>query len=236
MAKIALCLSGQPRSFQKGYEYHKKNLLDHYDVDVFIHTWDLNDPKLIEEYVELYKPEALMIEKPLVGDFDQKYTNTPNATLHPPRFTVAMLYSMYKSCELKTTTELTDGFVYDWVVKSRSDYALNVKIPFDELDNQKLYIPNCRMVPERDFGNDQFAFGGSDVMNRRMSIYLNMNHFYDQGVQMIGEDMMKAQLHETNLDGENLVYVNMNNPFPPGQYNGTWHSLIRDDTAEWKKK
>ena len=31
---------------------------------------------------------------------------------------------------------------------------------------------------------------------RRMTIYQNMNHFYDQGVQMIGEDMMRAQLKE----------------------------------------
>ena len=41
--KIALCFSGQPRSYEKGYEYYKKNLLDHYDVDVFIHTWDTDD-------------------------------------------------------------------------------------------------------------------------------------------------------------------------------------------------
>jgi hypothetical protein len=155
---------------------------------------------------------------------------------HPPRYTVAMFYSMFKSCELKVTQEMTTKKPYDWVIKSRSDYALNVQIPFEELDNNKLYIPNCRMVPERDFGNDQFAFGGSSVMNKRMSIYLNMNHYYDQGVQMIGEDMMKAHLHNSDLIGENLVYVDMNNPFPPGEYNGTWHSLIRDDCAEWKKK
>ncbi len=31
--KIALCFSGQARSFEKGYEYYKRNLLDHYDVD-----------------------------------------------------------------------------------------------------------------------------------------------------------------------------------------------------------
>jgi hypothetical protein len=232
--KIALCLSGQPRSFEKGYEYHKKNLLDHYDVDVFIHTWA--DSPGLEELVKLYNPVAVMIEQKPVGDFDERFTNTPNAVVHPPRFTVAMLYSIFKSCELKVAHELTEGFSYDWVIKSRTDYALNIKLPFEELDNTKLYIPNCRMVPTRDFGNDQFAFGGSDVMNKRMAIYQNMEHFYDQNVAMIGEDMMRAQLHETNLHGENLVYVNMNNPFPPGQFNGTWHSLIRDDCAEWKKQ
>jgi hypothetical protein len=234
--KIALCLSGQARSFEAGYEYYKKNLLDRYDVDVFIHTWhDGLDSKLCE-YFYLYKPVATMIERPLIGDFDQRYSNTPNMEKHPPRYTVAMFYSMFKSCELKVTQEMTTKKPYDWVIKSRSDYALNVQIPFEELDNNKLYIPNCRMVPERDFGNDQFAFGGSSVMNKRMSIYLNMNHYYDQGVQMIGEDMMKAHLHNSDLIGENLVYVDMNNPFPPGEYNGTWHSLIRDDCAEWKKK
>lgn len=234
--KIALCLSGQPRSFEKGFEYHKKNLLDHYDVDVFIHTWlDKNEEEL-QKLCNLYNPEATMFESPLVEDFDSLYTKTPDTVNHPPRFTVAMLYSMYKSCELKTTHEMTMKTQYDWVIKSRTDYALNVKIPFEELDNTKLYIPNCRMVPERDFGNDQFAFGNSDIMNKRMSIYFNMNHYYDQGVAMIGEDMMRAHLRENNLTGEKLIYVNMHNPFPPGQYNGTWHSLIRDDCSEWKKK
>jgi hypothetical protein len=232
--KIALCLSGQPRSFEKGYEYHKKNLLDHYDVDVFIHTWA--DSPGLEELFKLYDPVSVMVEQKPVGDFDKRFTNTPNAVVHPPRFTVAMLYSIFKSCELKVAHELTNKFSYDWVIKSRTDYALNIKLPFEKLDNTKLYIPNCRMVPTRDFGNDQFAFGGSDVMNKRMAIYQNMEHFYDQNVAMIGEDMMRAQLHETNLHGENLVYVNMDNPFPPGQFNGTWHSLIRDDCAEWKKQ
>ena len=52
--KIALCFSGQPRSYEKGYEYYKKNLLDHYDVDVFIHTWDTDDMDWFG-YVSLYK-------------------------------------------------------------------------------------------------------------------------------------------------------------------------------------
>lgn len=234
--KIALCLSGQPRSYEKGFEYHKKNLLDHYDVDVFIHTWSNANDQDIEKLFQLYKPVKTMVETPLTDEFDSMYRNTPNAVAHPPRFTVSMLYSMYKSYEMKSAYEMKNRQMYDWVVKSRTDYALNVRIPFEELDNTKLYIPNCRMVPERDFGNDQFAFGSSDTMNKRMSIYLGMNHYYDQGVPMIGEDMMRAHLHENNLIGENLVYVNMNNPFPPGQYNGTWHSLIRDDCSEWKKK
>ncbi len=63
---------------------------------------------------------------------------------------------------------------------------------------------------------------------------MKMNHYYeDLGVVYIGENLMQANLRENNLIGENLVYVNMNNPFPPGVHNGTWHSLIRDDYERW---
>jgi len=230
--KIALCIAGQPRGFLKAYEYVKRNLLDKYDVDVFIHTWTNNN---LSEIGKLYKPVAMRVETPLREDFDKMYPNTPNPEKWPPRFTVASYYSIYRSCELKTIEEVITGKIYDWVIRSRFDYALNTVIPFEEMDNSKLYIPNCRMVPTRDFGNDQFAFSSSYNMNQYMSTYLYLNHYYDQGVQMIGEEMMKANLHQHGLIGENLVYVDMNNPFPPGPHNGTWHSLVRDDYDQWTK-
>jgi len=223
--KIALCFSGQARSFEQGYEFYKSNLLDHYNVDVYIHTWKFAEQN---RFVELYKPHSIDTQIPPLGDFDNKYTNTSNAVKHPPRFTYRMLYSMNE------VAQMIHG-EYDWVIKSRTDYALNVKIPFEELDNTKLYIPNCRMVPERDFGNDQFAFGSQETMMKYMSTFQNLDKYYEAGNQFIGEDMMRANLHEHGLIGEKLVYCNMNNPFPPGPHNGSWHSLIRDDYDQWTK-
>ena len=37
--KVALCLSGQPRVVEVGYHKLRASILDHNDVDVFIHTW-----------------------------------------------------------------------------------------------------------------------------------------------------------------------------------------------------
>ena len=221
--KIALCFCGQIRSFEKGYEYYRKNLLSDHDVDVYIHSWLPENEKILN----LYKPVSYSFVSEPVGNFNETYTNTPNAQKHPPKFTYNMLYSMYMVSKMLKTK-------YDWVIKSRTDYALNVKIPFSELDNTKLYIPNCRMVPERDFGNDQFAFGSQNTMSKYMSTFLYIDDYYKDGNQFIGEDMMRANLHKHNLHGENLVYVNMQNPFPPGPHNGTWHSLIRDDYDQWK--
>jgi len=233
--KIALCLSGQARSFKQGYEYYKKNLLDHYDVDVFIHTWEFDE---WEEYVNLYDPVEFKMDPPVTKELgktiDETYVRTPNAAKFPPRFTYAMLSSMNHCSSLLSKHVFVTHKNYDWVIRSRSDYALNVKIPFDNLDSSKLYIPNCRMVPERDFGNDQFAFSSFKNMLKYMSTFMNMDHYYhDLGAVYIGENLMQANLRENNLVGENLVYVNMNNPFPPGLHNGTWHSLIRDDYERW---
>jgi hypothetical protein len=49
------------------------------------------------------------------------------------------------------------------------------------------------------------------------------------------EDFMSANWKRAGLVGEKLVYCNINHPFPPGEYNGTWHSLIREDFEKWLK-
>ena len=37
--KVAVCISGQPRNYKKGFLEIKKWFLDKYDCDVYIHTW-----------------------------------------------------------------------------------------------------------------------------------------------------------------------------------------------------
>lgn len=224
--KIALCFSGEARSFEQGYQFYKQNLLPFHDVDVYIHTWKMEQE---DRLCELYHPKSFVSEvKPEILGYNERYPRTPEPENRPPWNAFCMFYSMYQS------SKLIEG-EYDWVIKSRTDYALNTQIPFNELDNSKLYIPNCRMVPERDFGNDQFAFSSQENMMKYMSTLMYIDEYYDNGTVYIGENMVQANLRKHGLCGDNLVYVNMNNPFPPGRYNGTWHSLIRDDMSRWVK-
>jgi len=229
--RIAACISGQPRSFEKGFEYINKNLLSKYDVDVFYHTWkkDKTDYAKLES---LYKPKNSIVDDPLPDlSFETKYPRIPNSKF-PAYFTMSAFNSIYKASKIREKYESANNFKYDWVVRLRFDYALNATPDFS-LDNSKLYVPNCRMVIERDFCNDQFAFSSSDIITKYCRTFLNIQKYYDEGVIMIGEDMLQANLKHYNLVGENLVYVDVCNPFPPGEHNGTWHSLIRDDYANW---
>jgi hypothetical protein len=212
--KIALCLSGQPRSFQKGYEYHKLNLLDHYDVDVYIHSHS----HIPQELIDLYKPKSFLFGELDTSDTDAKYTNTPNAIKHPPRFTKTMFSSIYEC------GQLIQG-QYDWVIRSRTDFALNCVIPFPELDKEKLYLPID--------ASDQFAFGNQKNMMMYMETFKNLDLYYNQGVRYIGEDMMRANFEWYRLK-KLLVLCDLNFPFPPGPYNCSQHALIRDDHSQWK--
>jgi len=232
--KIALCISGQPRCFEKGYEYHYKNIIENNDVDVFIHTWKSAS---LNELIDLYRPKGSMIEESVKPNLS-KYTRVPPPqpnwkVKNPALSTYAQLYAIKKCNQLKVQEEIKTKIVYDWVIRSRFDFAINVPIPFDELDNNKLHIPNCRMTPERDFGNDQFAFSGSRVMNAYAKAFDYIDYHYDKGTQMMCEDLMSANWKYHDMVGENLVYCNINHPFPPGKYNGTWHSLIREDFEQW---
>jgi len=236
--KIALCLVGQARSVEAGYEFHKKNILDGNDVTVFFHTWETEE-KLHEKIIELYKPVDYIVESNLNVDFS-RYPNTPpsspNWKVKDGRMsTLAQLHGIHWCMATKKRWESTLYEKFDWVIRSRPDFAINARIPFGELDNSKLYIPNCRMVPTRDFGNDQFAFSSSENMDKYARAVEHIDEFYDSGVQYICEDFMSANWKKYGLVGENLVYCDINHPFPPGEYNGTPHSLIREDFEKWLK-
>lgn len=239
--RVALCLSGQPRSFVRGYDYHKKNLLDHYDVDVFMHTWPNYTTNPYAQILNLYKDGGKHVQilanvDPYMEDreafakkINELYTRVPNSEF-PAINTWLMWYSIHESIE---QAYLHDD--YDVIVRSRFDYALNIRPPLELTVVNRVYVPSDRMTQNHDFCADMFAWGTPNVMMKYAQTFDNLYNHYEAGVTMIGEDMLARQLKEHGLVGKNMVYVEMQNPFPPGPYNGNWHSLIRDDFTDWNQ-
>lgn len=79
--KIALCLSGQPRVVEVGYQKLYNTILKNNDVDVFIHTWfdpeNLStqsaipgreehklSPDAVDKLIQLYQPKKIVVDKP----------------------------------------------------------------------------------------------------------------------------------------------------------------------------
>jgi hypothetical protein len=218
--KIALCFSGQARAIKTGFEYYKRNLLDLYDVDVYFHSWNSENNQV---YLDTYKPKNFKFEDALNVDLS-KYTRIP--AKRPAKNIYSMYYSM-NECR-----KLIQGN-YDWVIRARTDYALNVDLKFHTLDSSKLYIPDEHQNVERDAGNDQFAASSQSNMEKYLSTFENIDRYYDNGCELGGETLMQANLRAHGLIGEKLVYTNMNNPFPPQAYSGWPSSLIREDFLSW---
>ena len=146
--KIALCLSGYFNSLKDGtssgidgYNYIKKHILskreEGHEVDVFFHNWE---PALEPILNTLYHPVNYIVESQI--DFDliahnhqvsRKHldgngelgTWTINSTegggyVGPERI-LSQYYSVQKSFELMRSHEISAGFRYDCVIKSRFD-------------------------------------------------------------------------------------------------------------------
>jgi hypothetical protein len=226
--KLALCLSGQPRSYKQAFEYINKNLLQHFDVDVFFHTW-VNEPAksfIYEDLYQLYKPVIASYDYSLPGNVNS-HMRVANGS-HPANFCTSMFYSINLANEYRTKHETFGAFRYDYVIRSRFDFALNKVIDFHSLEKNKVYV--SKDVEGPSLLNDQFAIADSDTMNCYASTFQFLNYHHKNGVVLCGHEMLQEQLNKFSIPVEKL---DLNHPFVDGNFNRGRHSLIRNDMSEW---
>jgi len=226
--KLALCLSGQPRSYKKAFEFISRNLLEKFDVDVFLHTW-VGDPSksfVYDDICDLYKP--------IIASYDYSLPSNVNAHMrvangsHPANFCTSMFYSINLANEYRVKHEVFGAFKYDYVIRSRFDFALNKVVDFGSMEKGKMYVPKDAEGPS--LLNDQFAIADSDTMNCYASTFLFLEQHYRNGVVLCGHEMLQQQLNKFSISVEKL---DLNHPFVDGNFNRGRHSLIRNDMPEW---
>ena len=229
--KLALCLSGQPRSYAKAFEYIKKNLLDHYDVDVFIHSWkaksSTNQAQLFEYLNGLYGPVTSFFDHELPNTINSDM-HVPNAS-HPANFCTSMFYSIYRANDFRIRHQTLNDVKYDYVIRSRFDLALNKAIDFNTLEKGIVYISKDTDGPNP-LLNDQFAIADPDTMNVYASTFLNLRRLYNSGISLCGHEMLHEQLV---LNGIPVERIDIHHPFTDGKFNIGRHSIIRDDMSNW---
>jgi hypothetical protein len=210
--KVALCLSGHFRSYERVYPILKQSIIDPYHSDVFIATWDsvgfdgvrgdhqFMNLKLNEESLRtLFSPKKMFIEPQKKWD-TSKYQVIHNIGLRNPEIIFGMFYGIFAANKLKSEFEQENNFKYDVVIRSRADLFFESILPANELkeasENNHVYVPK--------FGNynglnDQFAFGCSDSMNLYCDTYPNLDKFYDEGCKWHSETMVKFTVNHFNI-------------------------------------
>lgn len=170
-SKIALCFSGQPRTFEECFPYIEDNLIKNnpqYDFDLIGY---FNSDKNLD-YLKQYPFKVLVVEPdeplPNLTYQDNKYTIN-----YPPRSKAVyfQLYAIQKVNNLRKQYEQEQGFEYDYIVRIRPDFKYLTEVNLDTLISDVIYIP----VENDHFGyNDRFAIGGRDVME----VYMNRFDFW----------------------------------------------------------
>lgn len=195
--KIALCLHGlfdSATDFSSkgidGFNHINKRILNDNNVDIFIHSWELEKVNLI---TNLYKPKEFLFEKQI--DFSsfikERNLNFLRNNPRSPQSVLSHFFSIQKAFELCYSS----GINYDIIIKSRFDlgrinrntsqeYPVQC-INFDKnLDMSYFYMadwPRFNCGPA-----DMWFYSGYENMKNFTKIYDDLNkHFY------IGSDFHK---------------------------------------------
>lgn len=204
--KIAVQIFGHLRTYEQCYEGLKKHILDRYNCDVFMHTWETIDhntetwhnnymknadestSKLKEKLCEIYNLKDIIIEKQESRDLGH-YIGGPDDKrsiwgVH------CMVHSMSEANRLREEYSAKNNVGYDYVLVLRPDLLL-----WENFDINKFFIKLTPSELKRAFytsfypngtrWNDLRGFGATDILffaqpHIISNIYLNKNNFLEK--------------------------------------------------------
>lgn len=200
--KIAVCFSGQVRTWKYCYQNWIDNLTPLGEVDYFCHFWDYNSvPEGAKKGYAVVPDDVLLsaeekqsfidMLKPKIIEFESKkveLSTTQSDTWYSKRIKNKLLllqrnqfYSLMKSASLKRQYELENNFEYDVVIRMRPDSI------FTSIPNIEKTKPNILYAMHRNFSPHMDRFSIGDVCFHcdsftfdQTSWFINMIRLTDQ--------------------------------------------------------
>ncbi len=158
--RIALCVTGQPRTWKRCYQTWIDAVSHLGEVDIFYHMWDFNTHPNMAASLLKTKLENV----PITDEerFDLLTTLQPKAHLIEPAIQMSrpnvknpiswwarsQFLGIKKCALLKRQYEIDNNFEYDMVVRIRTDLVLNHKIENINLNPETLYTCVNQHDPE----------------------------------------------------------------------------------------
>jgi hypothetical protein len=154
--RVAVVLTGHLRCWRDVLPNFKEKVIDRYNPDIFIHTWDEEGwwipgdkqnekgyfeetPKIIaEEILEAYNPKGLVIEKwdDYNALFEHRGKLYPNFA-HRPKNILSMFHKMQAGIALMENYVSQTGVFYDLVIRMRPDIIFHEELPV--FNSEKFY-------------------------------------------------------------------------------------------------
>lgn len=201
--KIALSLTGHMRNYDEVFHDLKKNILEKFDVDIYIHTYDtlgytLNanrrsgsvgsyevdgfdktSPSINEDHIRnLYKPKTMIVEKwkEIESSMIDGCSFIKRERYRGPTENPMNPWCMFRKIYLSWLDIQNSGKHYDYVIRHRPDMFISTPpIPEDD------FI----LIPEefgyKDFGVlcDCFAIGKTNIMEKYFNMWTKIKKNYE---------------------------------------------------------
>ena len=143
--------------------------------------------KELDEIKDLYNPVSLKVANEydwsllpegypeIDSNHIHKGKNNPDdVEIYAVKEAASELYAMNQVMQQLKDYQEANGFEYDWVIRMRSDFYLNKRIVFENLDNREIHIPNIGRLPQR--------IGMHGLANS-----FAMSNFYNMQIYMSGD-------------------------------------------------
>ncbi len=195
--KIAICLSGQPRSIEfasKSILHHFNNNAGNHTYDFFCHCWDYNTWKLqdityseneivdriwLRSQLDKFSPRSCIINSKAEVELDRYSNGWNNISIIPYG---SLLYSAMISNFLKRDYEHQHNFRYDCVIKLRYDSIFHPEtLPVFPaiIPHRTLYFPHLGRFPleyNRFNASDCLYYGDSWGMDIASDLYRHLRN------------------------------------------------------------
>lgn len=216
--KLAICISGLPRSFKRTYDSLNKYILSQHDCDIFISTWEFissNDQAKIysqdgsvEEYISLYKPKSYEVEKFTHDTLESlfNYTSLKKTYGILPSL-LPMSYKVYKTNKMRLEFETLNNIKYDAIVRTRSDLSYQSSIPNEEIlivNNGECFTRTSKHHPLTPLDSpmrisDLYFLSNSENANKYSNFYLDIESVLEQTQNFIAEINLEKHLENNNV-------------------------------------
>lgn len=227
--KYAICLYGlHPKYCDKGYKiskdrsyvYWKKNVFDINNVDIFLHSWSIND---YDQLLNEYNPTKYIIEKQInFKNKDKIKSQSEENTLIKyygigwEQIQYSSTYSMKKSIDLMKKYEEDNKIKYNMVMLARMDLIWLIKFKFNELDNQKFYVPIWGKNNIHSINNNYSSVLGNIFISNSNNI-IKFSSLYDNLNNYINKQISMHTIFKTHIDTitNNIEYKFRDKSFKP---------------------
>ena len=236
--KVAVCISGQLRTYDKCYDNLRKYILEPLDADVFMQIWDtvgashkedkFNDDSVDERKImSMYNPKNLVIESQPEGASDELYGKKVPEELkeiEPLHYKSALsMYYQIKSCnDLAVNYAKEKKFEYDIIVRVRPDTMFLEQIPrhfIEEVFKNPYQVYFAKYAINMKYAVcDKFAFGGTKGMQLYTNVWDNIERYWQDPIgnnppftHKVGERLLKYHVNNEKKLIAKPIYIDLYN-------------------------